>query len=48
MEHFVPVHNFSTSPCADWEAFETDDGKHYLVSANVKSRESRILEMVTY
>ena len=48
MEHFVPIHSFSTSPCSDWESFQASDGKHYLVSANVKSRTSKILEMITY
>jgi len=48
MEHFVPIHNFSTNPCSDWESFQTEDGKYYLVSANVKSRTSKLLQLVTY
>uniref|UniRef100_F6ZSI5 Thrombospondin-like N-terminal domain-containing protein n=1 Tax=Ciona intestinalis TaxID=7719 RepID=F6ZSI5_CIOIN len=48
MEHFVPVHTVPIGPCADWEAFRTSRGEYYLVSANVISRTSAIMRMLTY
>ncbi|CAK8674045.1 thrombospondin-type laminin G domain and EAR repeat-containing protein-like isoform X2 [Clavelina lepadiformis] len=48
IENFVPVHTFSTSPCADWESFRTKEGDQFLVSANINSRISKILQIITF
>nr|XP_039267469.1 thrombospondin-type laminin G domain and EAR repeat-containing protein-like isoform X1 [Styela clava] len=48
MEHFVPVHSISVSPSSDWEVFKTENGRQFLISANVKGKNSKILELITY
>uniref|UniRef100_H2ZI15 Thrombospondin-type laminin G domain and EAR repeat-containing protein n=1 Tax=Ciona savignyi TaxID=51511 RepID=H2ZI15_CIOSA len=48
MEGFVKVHSLPCGPSADFESFRTNLGEYYLVSANVRSRSSAIMRLLTY